>query len=26
LEEKKSCIEGNSTSIIDISHLHKDAA
>jgi hypothetical protein len=26
LEEKKSCIEGNSTSIIDISHLHKNAA
>jgi hypothetical protein len=26
LEEKKSYIEGNSTSIIDISHLHKDAA
>ncbi len=26
LEEKKSCIEGNSTSISDISHLHKDAA
>ena len=26
LEEKKSCIEGNSTSIVDISHLHKDAA
>lgn len=26
LEEKKSCIEGNSTSIIDISHLHKVAA
>ena len=26
LEEKKSCIEGNSTSIIDISHLQKDAA
>ncbi len=26
LEEKKSCIEGSSNSIIDISHLHKDAA
>ncbi len=26
LEEKKTCIEGNSTSIIDISHLHKNAA
>ena len=26
LKEKKSYIEGNSTSIIEISHLHKDAA
>jgi hypothetical protein len=26
LEEKKSYGEGNSNSIIDISHLHKDAA